>query len=184
MTKPANPAPPRRALPRALAFGALFAALAFLLTYLTKIPIGIGYLNLGDTAVLLSGLFAPLPLGPLGAALGSAMADLAAGYVVYMPFTFLIKLAEGLLAACLFRALGRRFLGVVLGAAAGGLLMAVGYLLSEAFLIRYLEPAGGYGWLAALGAFPWNLLQGAAGALVAVLAYAPLSRIDRTGREA
>ena len=59
---------------------------------LIKIPSPLkGYINLGDGIVLLAAWVLPLPYGLVAAGLGSALADLFSGYVVYAPATFAIK---------------------------------------------------------------------------------------------
>ena len=75
-----------------IVMASLLAALCCVATMIIKIPSPLkGYLNLGDCVVLLSGwMLSPL-YGFLAAGIGSALADLFLGYVVYAPVTFLIK---------------------------------------------------------------------------------------------
>ena len=71
---------------------ALLAALVCVATMLIKIPSPLkGYLNLGDGIVLLCGWFLSPVYGFLAAGIGSGLADLFAGYVIYVPATFVIK---------------------------------------------------------------------------------------------
>ena len=77
---------------RLIVLSALFAALACVATMVIRIPSPFkGYLNLGDSVVLLSGWLLPPVYGALAAGLGSALADLFSGYVTYAPATFVIK---------------------------------------------------------------------------------------------
>ena len=78
---------------------ALFASLVCVATMIVKIPSPMkGYLNLGDCVVLLCGwLLSPL-YGFLAAGLGSALADLFSGYIIYAPATFIIKGGMALIA--------------------------------------------------------------------------------------
>ena len=70
---------------------ALLAALVCVATMIVKIPSPRGYINLGDSIVLLAGwMLSPL-YGFLAAAIGSALADLLSGYGLYAPATFIIK---------------------------------------------------------------------------------------------
>ena len=74
-----------------LAFAALFGALTFAATWVSfPSPFG-GNINLGDCILLVS---AWLPLEPwsiFACAVGATFTDLAAGYAIYAPATFVIK---------------------------------------------------------------------------------------------
>ena len=99
--------------------------------------------------------------------LGSAMADLAAGYALYAPFTLVIKGLIALAAALLYRKApgGHRTLGVALGGVADVILVAGGYFLCDSLL---------YGMGGALASVPANLIQGASGLVLAVVLYRAL----------
>ena len=75
-----------------MVIAALLAALTCVATMIIKIPSPLkGYMNLGDCVVLVAGwMLSPL-YGFLAAGIGSALADLFSGYVVYAPVTFAIK---------------------------------------------------------------------------------------------
>lgn len=142
---------------RILAEASVMAALTTVATMILQVPVPEthGYINLGDTMVMLSGmLFGPI-VGALAGGVGSALADVLTGYAGWAPFTLVIKGSEGLLVGLLARRGGRTW--ALLGCVAGGLLMVLGYFLVEYFL---------YG----AGAFvelPGNLLQALAGVAVA-----------------
>ena len=154
---------------RALTLSAVMAALVCVSTMLIPIPSPAtgGYVNMGDVCVLLCAFMLGPVYGPLTAGIGSALADLLAGYVQYMPGTLFIKAAVTLVAWLLFhllRGLMPRKLSVlarVLACMAGEAVMVLGYLLYEAFLL-------GYG-AGALGAVAGNLMQGVVGILGCVL---------------
>ena len=75
-----------------LVMAALLAALTCVTTMIITVPSPLkGYLNLGDSVVLLSGWLLSPAYGFLAAGLGSAMADIFSGYVIYAPATFVIK---------------------------------------------------------------------------------------------
>ena len=77
-----------------LVFGALFTALTCVFTMVIKVPtLGTnGYVNIGDTGVLLSAWLLGGWYGVVAAGLGSGLADILSGYPVYAPGTFIIKL--------------------------------------------------------------------------------------------
>ncbi len=84
---------------RKLVTCALMTALVCAATMVVKIPSPLnGYLNLGDCLVLAAGWTLSPLYGFLAAGLGSALADLFAGYVTYAPATFLIKALMALIA--------------------------------------------------------------------------------------
>ena len=121
---------------------ALMVALTFVVTWFVNITAAFilgagGNINLGDTVIFV----AAAVLGPVGGAiaggLGSMLADIASGYVVYAPFTLIVKGCEGLLCGfvCRYafknaRPLVRRIIAMCLAA----LLMIFGYSVSEVIL--------------------------------------------------
>ena len=83
-----------------IVMAALMAALTCVATMIIKIPSPLkGYLNLGDCIILTAGWLLYPGYGFLSAGLGSALADLFSGYVIYAPATFVIK---GLMAVVAF----------------------------------------------------------------------------------
>ncbi len=149
-----------------LVTASLIAALCFCATLFLKIPFLNGYIHLGDCFVLLAGwLLGPL-FGTLAAGLGSAFADLAAGYPVYIPATFVIKGAMACLVAllCQKRSALRRILSALLAEA----VMVLGYFLYEWAL---------YGIGGALPAITGNLLQAAGGIVTSLLLWQVLAPI-------
>ena len=153
--------------PRHLAAAALLSALTFCATLFLKLPFLNGYIHLGDCFVLFAGWL----LGPLyaflSAGVGSVLADLAAGYPVYIPATFVIKGAMACLAVLLCRkhtSALRRILSALLAEA----IMVLGYFLYEWAL---------YGIGGALPAVTGNLLQAAGGLLTSLLLWQFLSPV-------
>ena len=81
---------------------ALMAALICVATFVVRIPTPLhGYVNLGDCLVLFAASILSPWYAALAAGLGSALADLISGYVIYAPATFVIKALMALL-FCLF----------------------------------------------------------------------------------
>ena len=155
-----------------IVFSALFAALVCVATMIVKIPSGLnGYLNLGDCVVLAAGwLLSPL-YGFVAAGLGSALADLFAGYLIYAPATFFIKGLMALGACLVLRSFSKK-LGSLLSKVIGGLLaeawMVLGYLLFESLL---------YGFVPSLVNVLGNAVQGAVGLVLGVLLVQVLERL-------
>ena len=148
---------------------ALFIALGYVATSLLVIPVpGGGYLNLGDTIVLLGAYLLGPVYGAVAGGFGPALADLLAGYGIYVPATLVIKALMGVTAAMLYRALRKKVWGVVLCGAAAEAIMIAGYYLFESFLAG--NPAAGF-----MGV-PGNLVQAAFGVAASTLLTAALKK--------
>lgn len=137
---------------------ALFAGLVFICTYFFKVPIPLGtaYFNLGDVSVYLSALFLPPVSAVIASGLGSGLADLLYGAVVYIPATIVIK---GFM-VWLFAKFGKVF----------GLLYAVIALVAGYFIYEFVL----FGFAYATSAFLFNVLQDIASVVIFVILLQPL----------
>lgn len=140
---------------RELCLTAIMTAVVFLMTFVPKIPIPLGYAHLGDAAIFLLVLLAGRREGLWAACLGSALADFMGGFALWIGPTLLIKflMAEtflilkaddsnwlksprtfvALVAACLVMAAGYTIFGAILyDSLAAGLASAPGLLLEGA----------------------------------------------------
>lgn len=144
-----------------LVMAALLAALTCVTTMIITVPSPLkGYLNLGDSIVLLSGWLLSPAYGFLAAGLGSAMADIFSGYVIYAPATFVIKGLMAFVACIGFKLLSKFMnnrLSRTISGAAAEVLMVVGYFIFEGFM---------YGFLPSAVNIPANSVQGAAGLIL------------------
>ena len=154
---------------------ALFAALTCVATMLIEIPMPAtqGYVNIGDCFVLLGAWVLGPIYGAFAGGVGSALADLLAGYPHYIPGTLLIKALMAVIAALLYRQLGKKhhYVGQLVGGVAAELWMVLGY-----FVYAWLILGKG---LAAASSIPGNLLQGVIG-LVAAIALVAALRESKT----
>ena len=143
---------------------ALMAALVCVITMIIKIPSPLkGYINLGDCIVLLSGWLLSPMWGFLAAGLGSAMADILSGYVIYGPATFLIKGLMAITAFYGFKLLKNKcgnLASRIISGIAAEVVMLVGYFLFAGIL---------YGFGPAMLNIPANAVQGIAGIVIGVL---------------
>ena len=158
---------------RKLVLSAMFAALSCAATLVIQIPIATGYLNFGDGLCLLAGWILGPWYGFAAAGLGSALADLLAGYGAYVPATFAIKGLVALLAALLLRLVWKEGMPAVwqlaLSALPAEAAMVLGYFSFETLVLG--EAA------AAAAAVPNNLLQAAAGIVLAALLEQAVCRV-------
>ena len=122
---------------RQLVFAGLFSAFICVATVFLRIPINFGFsgaiYNLGDCVILLCGfLFNPI-ISFCAASIGSALADVIAGGMIYVPATFVIKGLMGLLIA-LICSKNKEFISCALAALACEAIMIVGYFVYELIL--------------------------------------------------
>lgn len=147
---------------KTLARAAMFSVFVFLGTLLSiPTPAG-GNLNFGDGMLLFAASSLGLPFAVPVAVLGSGLADLSAGYLIYLPATVLIKSLMSLLFLFLQHVLQKSNLSPwkirIFAALPTELFMTVGYYLYECFLLKSA--------VAPLINVPLNLLQGAFAVLV------------------
>ncbi|MDD6308881.1 MAG: ECF transporter S component [Clostridia bacterium] len=147
-----------------IAKAAMLAALACIATMIIKIPSPMkGYLNLGDCIVLLSGWTLSPVYGFLAAGIGSALADVFSGYVIYAPATFVIKGLMAVAAYFFYKVTmdkcGKLPSRIISGALAE-LVMVLGYFLFEGIL---------YGFIPSAVNIPANAMQGVAGLIIGIL---------------
>lgn len=118
-----------------IAFLAIFTALIMLATWLIHIPSGIGYINFGDTFIFVAAVFFGPIFGLICGGVGSALADVLSGFAAYAPATLIIKGAEGLICAILFKILLKTRLNVYIAScismAIAALIMVAGYFLTN-----------------------------------------------------
>ncbi len=141
-----------------MTMSAMIAALVCVATMLIKIPSPLkGYLNLGDCVVLLAGWMLSPGYGFLAAGLGSAMADVFSGYVMYAPATFMIKGIMALVVCFGHKLLSKsnnKFLSHMIPGIIAEVVMVSGYYIFEGFL---------YGFIPSIVNIPANAVQGFAG---------------------
>ena len=74
-----------------LCFTAILTAVIFVMTFVPKIPIPLGYAHLGDAAIFLAVVIAGGRQGAIAAAIGSALADFIGGFPIWVVPTLVIK---------------------------------------------------------------------------------------------
>lgn len=144
---------------RLIAFCGITAAFVFLGTQL-RIPTAIGYINLGDAVILIASyVIGPAAFFP--AAIGSAIADLIAGYPMYIIPTFVIKGLMGLVAGFILKHPEHRphIVKRLIAGILAELIMVSGYFAVEIFL---------YDIAAAAASVPFNFIQAGAALVIAI----------------
>lgn len=148
-----------------LVTAALFAALACVATMIIKFPSPLkGYLNIGDCIVLLCGWMLSPVYGFVAAGLGSGLADLLSGYLVYAPATFIIKGLMALIACYTFKlihkSLGHNLPARIVSGILAEIVMVLGYYVFEGFM---------YGFVASAVNIPANAIQGIVGLILGTI---------------
>lgn len=155
-----------------IAWAGLMTALTVVATLIVQVPSPTGgYINAGDALVILSAFLLGPAWGAVAAGLGSALADLLAGYAVYAPATFIIKGLMALAAAAIISRGGDKKLlpFAVVGSVTAEIIMTVGYFVFTAVVL-------GLGWGAA-AEIPGNCVQGVFGAAAGTALFFALKRI-------
>lgn len=170
----------------------LMAALVMAATSFFKVPVVAtnGYIHLGDAMAFLSVIILGRRNGTIAAASGSALADLLGGYAHWAPWTFIIKAAMAFIAGTILMAEKNGAENVtaekvtaeninvrnikgstvtsIIAMSAGSLVMIAGYFTVQRFM---------YGnWAAPFAALPGNIIQGAAGVVIAEIVSAALKK--------
>lgn len=147
---------------RKLAYMGVLAALIFVGTMI-HVPTAIGHVNLGDMVILVSSYLLG-PIASIPAAIGSAAADIIAGYAPYALPTFLIKGVMGLVAGLIMKhssenkvRLPRRIIAAIVAE----IIMIAGYFAFESLPFMY-------GVAAAIGSVIPNLIQAGAALILAI----------------
>jgi len=150
---------------------ALFTALTCLSTMIAIPVSGIGYLNAGDSLVILSSWF----LGPLygffAASVGSALSDIFLGYGIYAPATFIIK---GIMAVVFFffnkkLLKGNGIIAFLFSAILAEIVMVFGYFVHACVIL-------GEGW-GATATILGNSIQGIFGIISSFILAVALKKI-------
>ncbi len=143
---------------RKLTYGGLMGAFIFLGTSILSFPMVNGYLNMGDGIILISAVILG-PYAAVPAAIGSMLADLAAGFAIYAPFTFVVKGLVGFVPGLLLRKKNLTLKTMILPFILAELIMVSGYFLADTLLFHE----------GAFAALPFNLIQGLFGLIIGSL---------------
>ena len=117
---------------------AMLAALTCIATMVIKVPtIGTnGYVNIGDSVVVLSMWILGNPYGALAAGIGSGLADLISGYGSYVPGTAVIKFAMAFVGYLVYKAMANgkipKTAAYIVSSLVAEVIMVAGYFLYSA----------------------------------------------------
>lgn len=157
---------------RKITLTSVLAALTCVATMLIRIPTPTkGYVNLGDCLVNISAwLLGPL-WGSAAAGIGSALADLFAGYIVYAPATLVIKALMAVVSFKVVDITAKKLPSLparIMAAIFAEIIMGLGYFLFESAIYGSFAAAS----LGIVG----NLVQGIMGVVGSVILYEAVVR--------
>ena len=158
---------------RNVVLAGLFTAMIFVVTaYFPRIPTVRGYIHVGDSVIYIAACLLNQPAAAISAALGGFLADALTGYVVWAPYTAIIKAALTLP----FTALGGRALSPrnFLAALAAFPITVGGYYLA-AWMITGDKHAS-------FAEVPFNVAQAGAGMLIFLVVAAGMDKTDFKNR--
>lgn len=167
---------------RKIVFAALMAALTTVATMIIRIPTPTqGYIHLGDGMVLLCGVLLGPGMGALAAGIGSMLSDLFAGYMSYVPGTFVIKALTALVGSWLYYHLTSGStkrptpVRVALAGIPAEAVMVIGYFLYEMGMEIAMGSNAAAAATAVVVGVPMNIVQGVAGVIVCAVLLPVLS---------
>lgn len=160
-----------------LCLAALLTALVFVMTYVPKIPIPLGYAHLGNAAVFLGVILMDRHKGAIAGAIGSALADMIGGFAIWILPTLLIKYIMALIFGSLctrntqgcFSFTGRSIIALI----AACIWMVAAYTLFGAFLYGSLK--------AGLSSTPGLAMEGLLNSIVFLVFARTLRKINLRG---
>lgn len=162
----------------------VFIALVFLSTYFTRVPTPLpgGYFNLGDASIMIAAVLLGPVAGLIAGAIGSALADLAAGAFIFVPATFIVKGLEGLIAGLMTVKLRKKGIAgasyhflLAFAVFAAAVIIVAGYFIAEAFVLGEFDPA--FGLTAAIAELLPNTIQAVLSAVLGYILILVISKI-------
>lgn len=151
---------------------ALFIAIIFVSANFIKIPTAGGFVHLGDCMVLLAAVVLGKKKGAIASALGMALVDLSAGYLVWAPFTFVIKGIMAYIVASMLEGRGDNYsFKYSISFTAAAVFMVLAYFLAGSIIATFItgDGVGIIGGLAfAAKDIVGNILQGAVAVIIAI----------------
>lgn len=146
---------------RTIVFTGLFAALVCVLTML-HIPVGNGYIHIGDSLIYLSSMLLPFPCGMIAGGIGGGLSDLFSGYPAYVIPTFVIKVLNSLLIYIIAKQ-SQKIINVrsVIASVLSGLITVFGYYFVAVILYG--------GFKAQLATIPGNIFQAVGSAVIFIV---------------
>ncbi|MDV3426608.1 MAG: ECF transporter S component [Bacillota bacterium] len=154
----------------------LMAAVIFIVTWVFHLPSHFGTVHLGDGMVLLSAAILSRKKAVAASGISMFLFDVVSGYMIWSPFTLVIKGVMAYLASVLYEKHKNIFAFIP-----AVLWMIAGYYLTGAIIYKFFTSTESYTFIRGLQAslldIPTNIVQGAAGLIIAALFIKALEKI-------
>ena len=118
---------------RELILTALMIALIFIGGTLIKIPTFNGFMQFGDCMVFLAAVLLDRKKAFIAAAIGMSFVDVSAGYLIWVPFTFIIKGVMAYITSILVHKIKGK-LSYIISFIVGGIISVAGYFVANAIM--------------------------------------------------
>ncbi|MDO4535663.1 MAG: ECF transporter S component [Clostridium perfringens] len=117
---------------RVMVLTALMVAITFMVGGVIKIPTLNGFIQPGDCMVLLGAVLLGKKRGALSGAIGMAFVDITAGYIIWAPFTFIIKGAMAYFTGMVLdKVKEKNYKGYLIAFIIGGIINIIGYFIGN-----------------------------------------------------
>ena len=120
----------------------LMAAIVFVATSIIPIKTFMGVMHVGDSMVFIAAILLGKKKAVWASAIGMALFDLSHGYLLWAPFTFVIKGAMAYIAAVIaYRAdfKGEKFTNNLIAFGVSGIFMIAAYYIGGAIILTFLQ---------------------------------------------
>lgn len=167
---------------RELVLTGLITALVFIGGKVIQINTLAGFIHAGDFMVLLAPVILGKKLGMFSSAVGMAIVDISSGYIMWAPFTFIIKGIMAFIVGTLVEDKGLTIKNMIIGFISSGIFMVIGYFISGAIIAGFLSEG-----LGIMGGFAYSakdIIGNIVQITVAIALALPLSKVlRREGRK-
>lgn len=159
----------------------LMIALVYLAGSIIKVPTVGGFVHIGDSMVFLAVVVLGKKQGAIASAFGMLLVDLLGGYLLWAPFTFIIKGIMAYVTGSIIEKINNNEKTVslkkeyILAFLSGGIVMVIGYFIAGAIMAGLLTSSTGLiqGFLVSAKDVVTNIIQVGTGIVIAV----PLSGV-------
>jgi uncharacterized membrane protein len=152
----------------------LMAAIVFVATSIIHFQTFMGVMHAGDSMVFLAAILLGRKKAAIASAIGMALFDLTHGYLVWAPFTFVIKgVMAYIVAVIAYRAdfKGEKFINNLVAFIIAGIFMIAAYYIGGAIILSFIQAdkqTFSQALLLSLKDVPTNIAQIVVGILISV----------------